>query len=241
MAKHIDKDRQRKRRAILTGLSQTIHNQLSAIFNHAVKFYDLPSNPARKAGNMGKEKSREMLFWTQSEYKAFSEAIMDKPISFYAFEVLYWGGLRLGEMLALTKKDIDFKRGIIRITKSFQRIKGEDLITDPKTPNSVRNVQMPDFLAEELKDYIGSLYGVDDGDRIFPITKSYLHHEMKRGCEASGVKKIRIHDLRHPYVKHTTKKYNSEKQKTQATKIVDLIAWGFCFCIVSYSKRSWTL
>lgn len=186
---------------------KTIHNQLSAIFNHAVKFYDLPSNPARKAGNMGKEKSREMLFWTQSEYKAFSEAIMDKPISFYAFEVLYWGGLRLGEMLALTKKDIDFKRGIIRITKSFQRIKGEDLITDPKTPNSVRNVQMPDFLAEELKDYIGSLYGVDDGDRIFPITKSYLHHEMKRGCEASGVKKIRIHDLRHPYVKSTTKKY----------------------------------
>lgn len=106
----------------------------------------------------------------------------------------------MGEMLALTKKDIDFKRGIIRITKSFQRIKGEDLITDPKTPNSIRNVQMPDFLAEELKDYIGSLYGVDDSDRIFPITKSYLHHEMKRGCEASGVKKIRIHDLRHSHV-----------------------------------------
>ena len=49
------------------------------------------------------------------------------------------------------------------------------------------------------------------------------------------------HILRHPYVKHTTKKYNSEKQKTQATKIVDLIAWGFCFCFVCYSKRSWTL
>lgn len=49
---------------------KTIHNQLSAIFNHAVKFYDLPNNPAQKAGNMGKEKSREMLFWTQDEYKA---------------------------------------------------------------------------------------------------------------------------------------------------------------------------
>ena len=49
-----------------------------------------------------------------------------------------------------------------------------------------------------------------------------------------------VHTIEHPYVKHTTKKYNSEKQKTQATKM-DLIAWGFCFCIVSYSKRSWTL
>lgn len=68
---------------------KTIHNQLSAIFNHAVKFYDLPNNPAQKAGNMGKEKSREMLFWTQEEYKAFAEAVMDKPISFYTFEVLY--------------------------------------------------------------------------------------------------------------------------------------------------------
>ena len=52
---------------------------------------------------------------------------------------------------------------------------------------------------------------------------------------------IRYVDVQHPYVKHTTKKYNSEKQKTQATKIVDLIAWGFCFCFVCYSKRSWTL
>ena len=56
-----------------------------------------------------------------------------------------------------------------------------------------------------------------------------------------GMSICRFHELSHPYVKHTTKKYNSEKQKTQATKIVDLIAWGFCFCIVSYSKRSWTL
>lgn len=81
-----------------------------------------------------------------------------------------------------------------------EQIYGEDVITDPKTPNSVRNVQMPEFLAEELKDYLDSLYGLDDDTRIFPITKSYLHHEMRRGCEASGVKKIRIHDIRHSHV-----------------------------------------
>ena len=179
---------------------KTMHNQLSAVFNHAVKFYDLPSNPAQKAGNMGKEKSREMLFWTKEEYLKFAEAIMDKPISFYAFEILYWGGLRLGELLALTKQDIDFKRGIIRINKSYQRIEGADIITDPKTPNSIRNVQMPEFLAEELKDYINGLYGIEDDARIFPVTKSYLHHEMRRGCEISGVKRIRIHDIRHSHV-----------------------------------------
>src|SRR5699024_6081630 len=100
--------------------------------------------------------------------------------------------------------------------------------------------QMPQFLCDEIQDYLKQLYGVESNDRIFPITKSYLHREMDRGCKQTGVKRIRIHDLRHPYVKHTTKKYNSEKQKTQATKM-DLIAWVFRFCTFSYSKRSWTL
>lgn len=186
---------------------KTIHNQISAIFNHAVKFYDLKSNPAAKVGNMGKEQTKEMKFWTKPEYLKFAEAIMDKPISYYAFEILYWCGLRLGELLALTSADLDFEKQTIRINKSYQRIKQRDVITDPKTPKSIRTVSMPDFLSEELQDYIRSLYKIGKDDRLFPITKSYLHREMKRGCEESGVKRIRIHDLRHPYVKSTTKKY----------------------------------
>lgn len=75
---------------------KTLHNQFSAIFNHAVKFYGLKDNPAAKVGNMGKAKAREMLFWTQEEYKKFSEEMMDKPVSFYAFEMLYWCGIREG-------------------------------------------------------------------------------------------------------------------------------------------------
>ena len=79
-----------------------------------------------------------------------------------------------------------------------------------------------------------------ENERLFPIVQEAVQHKMKQNMVKAGVKKIRVHDLRHPYVKHTTKKYNSEKQKTQATKI-DLIAWVFRFCIFNYSKRSWTL
>ena len=74
---------------------KTIHNQLSAIFNHAVRYYQLKDNPARKAGNMGKEKTKEMNFWTKDEYMRFSNAVMDKDIVYHAFEVLYWCGIRL--------------------------------------------------------------------------------------------------------------------------------------------------
>ena len=62
------------------------------------------------------------------------------------------------------------------------------------------------------------LYGLKKKDRIFTITKSYLHHEMDRGAKVAGVKRIRIHDLRHPYVKHTTKNKSLQKQKSQAIK-----------------------
>ena len=73
-----------------------------------------------------------------------------------------------------------------------------------------------------------------------PAKNSSYDTHLYKLCDEAGIKRFCMHALRHPYVKHTTKKYNSEKQKTQATKM-DLIAWGFCFCIVSYSKRSWTL
>ena len=115
---------------------KTLHNQLSAIFNHAVRFYELKSNPAAKAGIMGKAKSKEMLFWTKEEYLKFSDSMMDKPISFYAFEMLYWCGIRLGELLALTKKDFNFEKGTVSINKSYQRLNREDIITEPKTPKS---------------------------------------------------------------------------------------------------------
>lgn len=186
---------------------KTIQNQLSAIFNHAVKFYGLKDNPAAKVGNMGKAKAREMLFWTQEEYEKFSEKMMDKPVSFYAFEMLYWCGIREGELLALTPVDFDFDRQTVTISKSYQRIGGRDIITAPKTPKSNRTIKMPEFLCEEMQDYIKQLYRIGKNDRLFEVTKSYLHHEMDRGAKAAGVKRIRIHDLRHPYVKHTTKNF----------------------------------
>ena len=179
---------------------KTVHNQLSAIFNHAVRFYDLRSNPAAKVGNMGSEEHAEMLFWTKEEYQKFSEVMMDKPISFYAFEMLYWCGIREGELLALTPADFDFEKQTVRINKSYQRLHCEDVITTPKTKKSNRTIKMPQFLCEEMQECISMMYGIKKKDRIFTITKSYLHHEMDRGSKAAGVKRIRIHDLRHSHI-----------------------------------------
>ena len=149
---------------------------------------------------MGKKKNREMLFWTKEEYLKFANAMMDKPMSYYAFEMLYWTGIREGELLALTPADFDFEKRTVTINKSFQHLNGRDIITSPKTEKSNRTIQLPKFLCDEMQDYLKMLYDVGLEDRMFPVTKSYLHREMDRGAKEAGVKRIRIHDIRHSHV-----------------------------------------
>ena len=178
---------------------KTINNQLSAIFNYAVRYYDLKSNPCAKAGSMGKSKAEEMDFWTGEEFKKFIDSVMNKRLSYMAFMTLYWTGMRLGELLALTPKDIDLEKRTISITKSYQRLEKKDVITPPKTPKSKRVITIPEFLTADIKDYMDSLYDLREDDRLFPITKYFLEHEMQRGIKESGVKRIRLHDLRHSH------------------------------------------
>ena len=178
---------------------KTINNQLSAIFNYAIRYYDLKSNPCAKAGSMGKSKAEEMDFWTGEEFRKFIDSVMNKRLSYMAFMTLYWTGMRLGELLALNPKDVDLKKRTISITKSYQRLGKKDVITPPKTPKSKRVITIPEFLAADIKDYMDSLYDLQEDDRLFPITKYYLEHEMQRGIKESGVKRIRVHDLRHSH------------------------------------------
>lgn len=178
---------------------KTIHNQLSAIFNYAVRYYDLQSNPCAKAGSMGKGSAKEMQFWTQNEFETFVECVKDKEISYYAFLTMYWTGVRVGELLALKINDFNAKQKTLSITKSLQRIEGKDIITEPKTPKSKRVITLPDFLVSQLEEYVNKLYGMMSDDRLFAVTKCYLENELKRGIRLSGVKKIRLHDLRHSH------------------------------------------
>ena len=178
---------------------KSINNQLSAIFNYAVRYYDLKSNPCAKAGSMGKSKAEEMDFWTGEEFRKFIDSVMNKRLSYMAFMILYWTGMRLGELLALNPKDVDLEKRTISITKSYQRLGKKDVITPPKTSKSKRVITIPEFLAADIKDYMDSLYDLQEDDRLFPITKYYLEHEMQRGIKESGVKRIRVHDLRHSH------------------------------------------
>lgn len=161
---------------------KTINNQLVAILNYAVKYYGLKENPCHKAGPMGKKNAEEMHFWTKDEYLIFRDGIVSKPVSIVAFDLLYWTGIRIGELMALTLQDFDFQNKAVTVNKSYQRLNKQDIITEPKTPKGKRSISLPQFICDEVQGYISTLYKPADDDRIFRFTKHYLRHEMVRGC-----------------------------------------------------------
>ena len=103
---------------------KTIQSQLSAIFNHAVRYYDLSSNPVKKAGPIGIARANEVNYWTKEEYLRFIKSMNDKNKYYYALEILYWCGLRAGAVWALTESDFYFVYHTVSSTKSFQIING---------------------------------------------------------------------------------------------------------------------
>lgn len=176
---------------------RSMNSRLSAIFNYAVMYYGLKSNPCRPAGFMGKKKAGKMKFWTTDEFNLAMEHVSQWSFK-VAFLIMYWTGLRVGECLALQVRDI-LPSKVIRVTKTYHRKDGEDTHGPPKTENSYREAPMPDFLYDEVMRYINALYEVGPKDRIFYCTKGTLNHELTQAAKLAGVKRIRVHDLRHSH------------------------------------------
>ena len=177
-----------------------IQNQLSAIFKHAETIYGL-ENPAKKVKKMGVSNKPSIEFWTAEEYGRFIETIDKTDRNFFIFECLAWTGLRLGELLALTKADIDLENREISVSKTLFRRGGRDIITAPKTKSSVRRISIPVFLRDELAEYLGSLgRKFPEDKRIFPVSERAVEKQIHRHAEMAGLEHIRVHDLRHSHV-----------------------------------------
>lgn len=162
----------------------------------------------------------------------------------------------------VSKKNMDMPKMniLFKFPNLYPGTKTMIVLKQPKSDDTIRNVDVPQsvlnalLVLKEMQDKLKKELGPDgymDYNLTIcqangrPIMTEHLNKRFKEILTEMNdpdmdPQEIVFHSLRHPYVKHTTKKYNSEKQKTQATKI-DLIAWVFRFCIFNYSKRSWTL
>ena len=146
-----------------------IQNQLNALFNHAQKIYNLKENPCKKVKRMGKSDADKLEFWTKEEYERFITVIDPGSEDYLIFEILFWTGIREGELLALSFSDFDMSGNRLHINKTYNRIQKRDVIDTPKTENSVRSIDIPNFLKAEVQEYVKKRYGFPISQRLFPI------------------------------------------------------------------------
>lgn len=178
-----------------------IQNQLTALFNHAERFYDLKDNPCKKVDKMGRANAKELNFWTKDEFEVFIQCFMEEEEMYrIIFLMLFWLGCRVGELLALTESDIDLEGGTVSISKTYFRRNKTDYITAPKTESSNRKITIPQFLQKEIKQFLDRQYELMPEERIFPITDRAIQKKMKQKTEQAKLKPIRVHDLRHSHI-----------------------------------------
>ncbi|MGI6203391.1 MAG: tyrosine-type recombinase/integrase [Eubacteriales bacterium] len=178
---------------------RTIQTQFNSIINYANSKGYLKANPLADIKNMG-IKGKRIVYWSVEEYEQFAKYARSFPNLYCCYEILYWCGLREGEMLALTVDDVDFKNRTIRVNKTYTTIAKQEYITAPKTPSSNRLVSMPEFLCAELKEYISRTYDPQPGKRLFRISKSSLTKTFDDCAKRAGLNHIPIHGLRHSHV-----------------------------------------
>lgn len=185
---------------------RAIENNLKSILNYGVKFHGLKENPFKLTGNVGGRKTAEMSILTLDEFNILSNHLYNKSendmsykIFYTIFNTLFWTGLRVGELLALTWQDIDFDKKTIRVNKTYSVISGKEVITSPKTEKSNRTITITSKLISILKDYRDVLYNPSKKDRVFKKSKPYIRAVLLENLEECELHKIRIHDFRHSH------------------------------------------
>lgn len=177
--------------------SRIINSSLKMLFNYAVKYLGLTKAPV--IDQICKPKKRAVTIWTPEEYRVFAEAIKDKIEAYTFFEILFYTGMRKGELLALTLEDIDFKAKTISINKTLACSEGKYFAHSPKTPRSNRVIDVPQFLLDEISTYISHLYKPEPTQRLFQRAFTWPFHVLNSTCDKIGLKPIRIHDFRHSH------------------------------------------
>lgn len=184
-----------------TKTSQYLHNinvQLSCIFNFAKKYYDLDKNPVKVCDTIGNTKRRKVSFWTLAEFKLFITALEHKEPLYTAYNILFWTGIRRGELLGLCPKDFNFAEKNMSIARNIVFVNSKQEINTPKTECSKRKINIPDFLVDMIQKYIIEQKISSDGF-LFNFLPSYLMENIKIYSKKAKIKPIKIHDFRHSH------------------------------------------
>ena len=187
----------------------SLHYCFSDFLNFCQIYYGLEANIATKVGNFRNDEVNTLgEIWTIEEFNQFI-GVVDNPTYKVLFKLLFFTGMRKGEILALTWNDFDETNSTIYINKSVTRLvnNGKRVITTPKTKSSIRLLNINDFIVNELIEYkkFCKSYYINFNDNYFifggyqPISFTHLERKKNEYCNLSVVKQIKIHEFRHSH------------------------------------------
>lgn len=184
---------------------------LSSVFTFAVKFYGLTRNPVRTAGAISvaknsvklgpNDENENLRIWTKEQFEWFLSKIKNNSVDHTIYLILFYAGLRRGEVTALRLKDIDMEKNVIHVRQNKVVYPGHpDNIQTPKTASSVRTVTMPGKVMSEIKAYVDKLYKPEPDDLIFAVNPIAFSSKFRNAQIKMGITpRIRLHDLRHSH------------------------------------------
>lgn len=190
-----------------TSYIKAVRGVLSEMFNFAVRFYGLASNPVRMAGpikaNARKQEGARLHVWTREQFARFITSGLDAEY-IALFSTLFWTGLRVGEALALTVSDVDLDANTLHVSKTVSRIQQDLCISyvaeKPKTSASVRAVSMPLQLSMILADWMRQSGASNAASMLFGLSmRGNASTVFAKRVQELKLPRIRIHDLRHSH------------------------------------------
>ena len=174
---------------------------ISLMYNHAIKNRQLAYNPLLAVGKLKTVKYEHRIL-TVEEYNKLLAA--NEGYYMYLPLVLGgWMGMRRGEVLGLTWKDVDLTQQLLHVRNNRQTVNGKDIIKEPKSATSIRTLAIPDFVAAALRNakqntptnINGFVCTLPDGK---PLSANTFTRCYYRALERAGfTDHIRFHDLRH--------------------------------------------
>ena len=208
-----------------------VQGMLSIAFDRAVVLGLAKKNPSRMIGNI-KSKKTKVDFWTLDEFQKVISLLYKgdyyEHYLFISYWLLFMTGMRIGEAAALQWSDINFETGLLSITKTlYYKTMDEYKFMEPKTQASIRTIYIDTDTIKELKAWQEVQQKVlKDCDLVLsyngiPTSKHTLPRALEKLAGLADVHRIKIHALRHPYVKHTTKIFSLRLMDFQAQAYPD--------------------
>ena len=210
-----------------TGLTDSqlrnIHSLCWRALEKAVSGNLIPQNPASGCKLPSARKGEMNLLSRESMQKLLIQAKEEKYYELFLLE--FATGLRLGELTALQWEDLNLTTGELRISKQAVVIGSELVITEPKTKAAVRTLLLPPKVLEVFREYrkrnVSRWLFPSPKKENSPLLPSVVRQRLHRLLDHAGCERVRFHDLRHPYVKHTTKIFSLRLMDSQAQAYPD--------------------